>query len=45
MRVRVRGEEKLRGKVARWIALLESFDFEVKHLPGKENQKADAKVI
>ena len=40
--VSLRKKEKLRGKVARWIALLESFDFEVKHLPGKENQKADA---
>ena len=40
--VALRKKEKIRGKVARWIALLESFDFEVKHIPGKENLKADA---
>ena len=40
--VSLRKKEKLRGKVARWIALLESFDFVVKHVPGKENVKADA---
>ena len=32
--VSLRKKEKLRGKVARWIALLESFDFEVRHIPG-----------
>ncbi len=40
--VALRKKEKIRGKVARWIALLESFDFEVKHVAGSKNQKADA---
>ena len=31
-----------RGKVARWIAELEVFDYGVRYIPGKRNAKADA---
>ena len=33
---------EIRGKVARWVAILEAFDFEVRYIPGRINVKADA---
>ena len=33
---------EVRGKVARWVAILEAFDYEVKYISGKCNVKADA---
>ena len=32
----------LNAKQARWMAFLSEFDFEVKHIKGKENRVADA---
>jgi hypothetical protein len=35
-------QPKLNARQARWIALLSEFDFEIKHIKGKENRVADA---
>ena len=35
-------QPKLNAKQARWMALLSEFDFEIKHIKGKENSVADA---
>jgi hypothetical protein len=32
----------LNARKARWLAFLSEFDFEVKHIKGKENKVADA---
>jgi hypothetical protein len=32
----------LNARQARWLAFLNKFDFEVKHIKGKENKVADA---
>ena len=32
----------INGRKARWMAFLSEFDFEVKHIKGKENMVADA---
>ena len=31
---------EIRGKVARWVAILEGFDYDVQYIPGKSNQKS-----
>jgi hypothetical protein len=33
---------KLNARQATWMALLSGFDFEIKHIKGKENRVADA---
>jgi hypothetical protein len=33
---------KLNARQARWMALLSGFDFEIKHIKGKENRVVDA---
>jgi hypothetical protein len=35
-------QPKLNARQARWMALLSEFDFEIKHIKGKENGVADA---
>jgi hypothetical protein len=35
-------QPKLNARQARWMALLSEFDFEIKHIKGKENKVADA---
>jgi hypothetical protein len=35
-------QPKLNARQARWMALLSEFDFEIKHIKGKENWVADA---
>jgi hypothetical protein len=35
-------QPKLNARQARWMALLSDFDFEIKHIKGKENRVADA---
>jgi hypothetical protein len=35
-------QPKLNAKQARWMALLSEFDFEIKHIKGKENRVVDA---
>jgi hypothetical protein len=35
-------QPKLNARQARWMALLNEFDFEIKHIKGKENRVADA---
>jgi hypothetical protein len=35
-------QPKLNARQARWMALLRKFDFEIKHIKGKENRVADA---
>ena len=35
-------QPKLNTRKARWMALLSEFDFEIKHIKGKENKVADA---
>jgi hypothetical protein len=35
-------QPKLNARQARWMALLSKFDFEIKHIKGKENRVADA---
>jgi hypothetical protein len=35
-------QPKLNTRQARWMALLSEFDFEIKHIKGKENRVADA---
>ena len=35
-------QPKLNTRQARWMALLSEFDFEIKHIKGKENKVADA---
>jgi hypothetical protein len=35
-------QSKLNARKARWMALLSEFDFEIKHIKGKENTVADA---
>ena len=35
-------QPKLNGRQARWMAFLSEFDFEVKHIKGKENKVDDA---
>jgi hypothetical protein len=34
--------KKLNGRQNRWMALLSEFDFEIKHIKGKENRVVDA---
>jgi hypothetical protein len=36
---------KLNARQARWMALLSEFDFEIKHIKGKENRVVDALSI
>jgi hypothetical protein len=38
-------QPKLNARQARWMALLSEFDFEIKHIKGKENRVADALSI
>jgi hypothetical protein len=38
-------KEKLNARHARWMALLSDFDFEIKHIKGKENRVVDAHII
>ena len=40
--VYLRNKKNPKGMIARWITELESFDYEVKYIPGKLNCKADA---
>jgi hypothetical protein len=35
-------QPKLNARQARWMALLSEFDFEIKHIKGKENRVANA---
>jgi hypothetical protein len=35
-------QPKLNARQARWMALLSEFDFEIKHIKGRENKVADA---
>jgi hypothetical protein len=35
-------QPKLKARQARWMALLSEFDFEIKHIKGKENRVVDA---
>ena len=35
-------QPKLNARQARWMALLSEFDFEIKHIKGKENRVVDA---
>jgi hypothetical protein len=35
-------QPKLNARKSRWIALLSEFDFEIKHIKGKENKVVDA---
>ena len=35
-------QPKLNARQARWMALLSEFDFEIKHIKGKENRVADS---
>jgi hypothetical protein len=35
-------QPKLNARQSRWMALLREFDFEIKHIKGKENRVADA---
>jgi hypothetical protein len=35
-------QPKLNSRQARWMALLSEFDFEIKHIKGKENKVVDA---
>jgi hypothetical protein len=35
-------QPKLNARQARWMALVSEFDFEIKHIKGKENRVADA---
>jgi hypothetical protein len=35
-------KQKLNARKARWMALLSEFDFEIKHIKGKENRVVDA---
>jgi hypothetical protein len=35
-------QPKLNARQARWMALLSKFDFEIKHIKGKENRVVDA---
>jgi hypothetical protein len=35
-------QPKINARQARWMALLSEFDFEIKHIKGKENKVADA---
>ena len=35
-------QPKLNARQARWMALLSEFDFEIKHIKGKENKVVDA---
>jgi hypothetical protein len=35
-------QPKLNARQARWMALLSKFDFEIKHIKGKENKVVDA---
>jgi hypothetical protein len=35
-------QPKLNSRQARWMALLSEFDFEIKHIKGKENRVVDA---
>jgi hypothetical protein len=38
-------QPKLNSRQARWLALLSEFDFEIKHIKGKENKVVDALSI
>jgi hypothetical protein len=35
-------QPKLNARQAKWMSLLSEFDFEIKHIKGKENRVADA---
>jgi hypothetical protein len=35
-------QPKLNARQARWMALISEFDFEIKHIKGKENRATDA---
>jgi hypothetical protein len=35
-------QPRLNARHARWMALINEFDFEIKHIKGKENKVADA---
>ena len=39
--VTIRDKKDPRGKIARWLMELEEYEFDIVHLPGKENVKAD----
>ena len=36
------GEPTLNAKQTRWLEFLSEYDFEIKHIKGKENQVVDA---
>jgi hypothetical protein len=35
-------QQNLNARQARWLAFLSEYDFEIKHIKGKENKVADA---
>ena len=37
--------QNLNARQARWLAFLSEYDFEIKHIKGKENKVADASSI
>ena len=37
----IRNKKDPRGKVARWLMELQEYNFDISHIPGKQNQKAD----
>lgn len=39
--VQLKNKKNPKGKIARWLAELEGYDFTVKYVPGKSNVKAD----
>ena len=39
--ITVRNKKDPRGKTARWLMELEEYDFDLVHIPGKQNVKAD----
>ena len=38
-------QPKLNSRQARWMALLSEFDFEIKHIKGKENKAPVLKIV
>jgi hypothetical protein len=39
------GQPTLNAKQTRWVEFLSEYDFEIKHIKGKENQVVDALII
>ena len=38
-------QQNLNARKARWLAFLSEYDFEIKHIKGKENKVVDACVM